>query len=395
MSIGESNSNAQMEKMMQRLQVLEEREGLFQTVLDSFPDSIEVIDQDFKVVYLNAAAAGRTQHRAENPIGEKCHKVFYHREEPCSYCPARKTFEVGEPGYVLRKDVNAQNNEPCFEELLLFPVKIKNQENENQVKWVVEVAKDVTREKEMEQQLISSDRLVAIGEMAIAVAHEFNNPLGIILGFSQDLLTEVESVDPRYNSLKIIEEEARRCKKIMRELMEFGRPTPAQFACVNAGELVRRGVDLISSQAQKVKVQTQIEIQKELPQIWADPQQVTQVLVNLFFNAMEAMPAGGTLTVRGAIKGEGEKEDHGHALAPLPNEVVIAVADTGSGIQPKDLPKIFRTFFTTKQKKGMGLGLSVCESIMKAHGGRIAVESVPGKGTTFYLYFPVKKEDEK
>ncbi|MHB8481966.1 MAG: two-component system sensor histidine kinase NtrB [Nitrospiria bacterium] len=393
MSFSEINSQ-QQEKIMRRLQVLEERERLFQTVLDSFPDAIEIIDQDFKVVYLNAAAANRTTKIKESQVGERCHQVFYDRAEPCNYCPARKVFEIGDPGYVLRKDIDTRNNEPCFEELLLLPVKINNQENGKKVKWVVEIAKDVTREKEMEQQIISSDRLVAIGEMAAAVAHEFNNPLGIILGFSQDLLTEVEPVDPRYNSLKIIEEEARRCKKIMRDLMEFGRPTPAQFSYVDTEELIRRGVDLISSRAQKSRVQTRIKIQEGLPKIWADPQQVTQILINLFFNAIEAMPEGGILTVQGAAKESDESENPGHALAPFSNEVLVTVSDTGLGIQPNVLPKIFRTFFTTKQKKGMGLGLSVCESIMKGHGGRIGVESTPGKGTTFYLYFKVKEQRE-
>ena len=170
---------------MQRLQALEEREQLFQTVLDSFPDAIEIIDQDFKVVYLNSAAAGRARHSTGNQTGEKCHQVFYNREEPCSFCPAKKAFEVGEPGYVLRKDVNVLSNEPCFEELLLLPVKINNQTNGNQVKWVVEVAKDVTREKEMEQQLIRSDRLVAIGEMAAAVAHEFNHAYWTNMNFGK------------------------------------------------------------------------------------------------------------------------------------------------------------------------------------------------------------------
>ncbi|MBI3352418.1 MAG: PAS domain-containing protein [Nitrospirae bacterium] len=394
MAFSERDSR-QATKMKQRLQVLEERERLFQTVLDSFPDAIEIIDQDFNVVYLNAAAASRTQKSAESQVGEKCHQVFYNREDPCCYCPAKKAFEGGEPGYVLRENVSIRNSEPCFEELLLLPVKINHQKNGNEVKWVVEIAKDVTREKEMEQQIISSDRLVAIGEMAAAVAHEFNNPLGIILGFSQDLLTEVEPVDPRFNSLKIIEEEARRCKKIMRDLMEFGRPTPAQFTLIDPGELIRRGADLISSQAQKAGVQTRIEISKGLPKIRADSQQVTQVLVNLFFNAIEAMPEGGTLTIGCAAKDVEDVGNSGNSLAPLNNEVVVSVSDTGFGIAPNVLPKIFRTFFTTKQKKGMGLGLSVCESIMKGHGGRIAVESTPGKGTTFYLYFRVEERREE
>jgi PAS domain S-box-containing protein len=384
MSIAEQNP--QKKKMAQRLRELEEREGLFQAVLDRLPDAIEIIDRDFNVLYLNAAAEKRTGRGIQAQKGEKCHQVFYNRNEPCTFCPAKRTFEEGKPGYVLLKDVKVRSTEPCFEELLSLPIK----EDGGEVTWVVEIAKDVTREKEMEQQLIKSERLVSMGEMAASIAHEFNNPLGIILGFAQDLLTEVEPADSRYQSLRIIEEEARRCKKSMRDLLEFGRPTPAQFVRVDPEEITSKSLDLVSGQLQRGKVKTVIDIQRDLPKIWADPRQLEQVLVNLFFNAMEAMPEGGTLTVRVASK----QRDLEDALAEIPEasqEVVIAVTDTGHGIAPNDLHKIFRTFFTTKQKKGMGLGLSICESIMKAHGGRIMVESSPDKGTTFYLYLSVER----
>ncbi len=374
------------QNMANRLHDLEEREWLFQSVLDGLPDAFEIIDRDFNVLYLNAAAEKRTGRGIQEQKGEKCHKVFYNREEPCTFCPAKKTFEDGKPGYVLLKDVMVHSTEPCFEELLSLPIKT----DEEGVKWVMEIARDVTKEKELEQQLINSERLVAIGEIAALIAHEFNNPLGIILGFTQDLLTEVESSDPRYQSLKIIEEEARRCKKLMRDLLEFGRPTPAQFVLVDAGEVIRKSVDLVSNQLQKRKVRTEIDIQNDLPKIWADPQQLEQVLVNLFFNAMEAMAEGGMLKVHALIRLGNPGEAQGNSLPPS-RELQIAVTDTGHGINAHDLPKIFRTFFTTKQKKGMGLGLSICLSIVKAHGGRIVVESTPGQGTTFYLCFPVER----
>ncbi len=374
------------QKMTQRLNELEEKERLFQSVLNGLPDAIEIIDRDFNVLYLNAAAEKRTGRGVQNQKGEKCHKVFYNREEPCTYCPAKKTFEEGKPGYVLLKDVKVRSTEPCFEELLSLPI---NTDGEG-IKWVVEIAKDVTKEKELEQQLINSERLVAIGEMAALIAHEFNNPLGIILGFTQDLLTEVEPSDPRHQSLKIIEEEARRCKKLMRDLLEFGRPMPAQFVHMDAGEVVRKSIDLVSNQLQKAKVRTEIDISDDLPKIWADPQRLEQVLVNLFFNAMEAMPEGGTLKVRVITRLGDSGEAWSSDLIPL-RELVIGVTDTGHGISANDLPKIFRTFFTTKHKKGMGLGLSICQSIIQAHGGRIVVESSPGQGTTFYLCIPIER----
>src|SRR3972149_9259542 len=162
------DQNSQQQNMAQRLHDLEEREWLFQSVLDGLPDAVEIIDRDFNVLYLNAAAEKRTGRGLQEQKGEKCHKVFYNRSEPCNFCPAKMTFEKGEPGYVLLKDVKLRDTEPCFEELLSLPIKT----NSEGVKWVVEIAKDVTKEKEMEQQLINSERLVAIGEMAALNEHE-------------------------------------------------------------------------------------------------------------------------------------------------------------------------------------------------------------------------------
>ena len=379
-----SKQNLSQEFPFHRLKELEEKEQLFQSVLDGLPDAIEIIDKNFNVLYLNASARNRTE-RCPNPAtaGSKCYQVFFDRKDPCPFCPAQKSFENGQQGYVLLKDVRENHQGPCFEELFSLPVN----SNSDGVQWVVEIAKDVTREKEMEQQLISSERLVAIGEMAASIAHEFNNPLGIILGFTQDLMTEVDPFDPRFNSLRIIEEEARRLKKFMREFLEFGRPNPGEFAPVRVEDVIKKGIDLVASQFNKAKVETRFSIEENLPFILADSQQLMQVLVNLFFNALEAMPGGGEMSVKTFLKKTDSQMESGSS--PFLEEVVVAVADTGCGISEADLPKIFRSFFTTKRKKGMGLGLSICESIIKAHGGRISVGSAVGEGTVFYLNFPV------
>jgi signal transduction histidine kinase len=166
---------------------------------------------------------------------------------------------------------------------------------------------------------------------------------------------------------------------------------------MDTAEMVRKSIDLLSNRFQKVHIQPVIQDSNGLPKIWVDPQQMGQVMVNLFFNAIEAMPSGGTLTVGLTAKPAASVEDRkagpagGPACRTGGDEVIIAVTDTGHGIDPDHLSKIFRPFFTTKSKKGMGLGLSICKSIMEAHGGRISAESIPGKGTTFYLYLPVDR----
>jgi len=238
-----------------------------------------------------------------------------------------------------------------------------------------------------ERQLILSDRLISFGEMTASLAHEFNNPLGIVIGFAQDLLTEVDPEDPRYQSVKIIEEEARRCKKIMQDLLDFGRPTPPQHMLTDLAEIVRKNVEMISPRLFKAGIRFVFNDTGGLLKIWADPQQLGQVLVNLFFNAVESMPNGGKLTVGIAVRPNAMADDPVNDPAP-PDNVIITVSDTGQGIQPEHLSKIFLPFFTTKSKKGMGLGLSICKSIVEAHHGKISVDSIPGGGTTFTLSLP-------
>lgn len=244
---------------------------------------------------------------------------------------------------------------------------------------------------ELEQQLIVSDRLVSFGELVFSLAHEFNNPLAIVIGFAQDLLTELKPSDPNYNSLRIIEEETGRCKKLIQDLLDFARPVGSDRRLIDSSDVVRRSIDLVSGEFQRSKVKTMIEIQPDLPPIYADPQQLEQVLLNLYFNAIEAMADKGSLTVRVEERPESRAEDSIEGLAPQSNRIVIEVQDTGHGITSDHLPNIFRPFFTARKEKGMGLGLSICDRIVKAHGGSIDVESTPGRGATFRLYFPVAR----
>jgi PAS domain S-box-containing protein len=250
--------------------------------------------------------------------------------------------------------------------------------------------RDVVRDQE--RQLIVSDRLVSLGELVASIAHEFNNPLGIALGFTRELLTEVASSAPFYRPLKIIEEETDRCRKLMQHLLEFARPSGPDLRLIAPEAVVRRSMDLLSPQFRKKRITTGMEVQRDLPKIEADPQQLVQVLINLYFNSLEAMPGGGRLMVRMSAEPVAPSDDDGTDNFPQ-GKLIIAVADTGHGIDLHDRPKIFRPFFSTKKSKGMGLGLSICDGIMKAHNGTIEVESSPGRGTTFRLLFPASNED--
>ena len=232
----------------------------------------------------------------------------------------------------------------------------------------------------LEQQLIASGRLVSLGEITASMAHEFNNPLGIIMGFVEEMLNTTPSDAADYETLKIIDEEAKRCQKIIQGLMEFARPAPVTPQTTDVATLVAKTLKMIDARLYKQKVGLTEAVAPDLPPINADAQQLEQVLVNLYLNALDAMLAGGHLTVGAQLDGTGD----------LPNAVVITVADTGHGISGDDMQKIFQPFFTARKKAGMGLGLSICERIIRNHGGKIEVETEQGQGTLFRIRLPVK-----
>jgi two-component system NtrC family sensor kinase len=232
--------------------------------------------------------------------------------------------------------------------------------------------------QELEQQLIASGRLVSLGEVSASMAHEFNNPLGIIMGFVEDILQGMNTSEPNYRFLQIVDDEAKRCSQIVKDLMEFGRPMSTSFALISLPDLIEKGLSLVENRLYRQNIISEKKFENDLPRIYADPQQLGQVLVNLYLNAIDAMPNGGRLMVGVQVA------QHDGTGA----EVVITVADTGHGIAETDLQKIFQPFFTAKKGKGMGLGLSICQRIVKNHGGRIEVESQPGKGSNFKIYLP-------
>ena len=275
-------------------------------------------------------------------------------------------------------------------------VKFPLRDSRGQVIGVCGVAIDITQRKlmekalreseerlreqaqELEQQLIMSGRLVSLGEVTASMAHEFNNPLGIIMGFVEDMLSGMEPADPNYRALQIIDEESKRCRQIVKDLMEYARPRSIEFCSTSITDAIDKTLQLVANRLYKQNVAVEKKLKPNLPRIQADAQQLEQVLVNLYLNAIDAMPEGGKLIVEAEFAQSGD----------TPPMVVITVADTGFGIAETDLPKIFQPFFTAKKRRGMGLGLPICQRIINNHGGTIVVESVPGAGSTFKIYLP-------
>ncbi|MDH7488521.1 MAG: cache domain-containing protein [Anaerolineae bacterium] len=229
-----------------------------------------------------------------------------------------------------------------------------------------------------EDELLHARNLASIGQLAAGVAHEINNPLGTIMLYSDILNRDVPPDSPIHDDLQMISREAARCKEIVTALLNFARQSRVMAQETDVNGVVRElasDLDRLPLYENVVIVQ---KLEPNLPLIQADPTQLRQVLVNLANNAAEAMPDGGTLTFS-------------TSLDPAGDRVRISVEDTGIGIPPENIPKLFTPFFTTKPiGRGTGLGLAITYGIVKMHRGQITVQSEVGKGTRFTMILPVR-----
>jgi two-component system NtrC family sensor kinase len=225
------------------------------------------------------------------------------------------------------------------------------------------------------ENMVVVEKMVSLGKLAATVAHEINNPLAGISTYARLLRKGLGENGKADRALAMMEDEAMRCGRIVRNLLLFSRDQAACFAEVKLSELIDRDVMLVQHGAALGAVEIQIDLADDLPSIHADRGQIQQLLLVLFMNAIEAMPNGGTLTIS-ARRGRND-------------DVVLTVADTGCGIPPEQHAAVFEPFFTTKQEgQGVGLGLAVAYGIVERHGGRIELESAPDMGTTFTIRLP-------
>ena len=241
-------------------------------------------------------------------------------------------------------------------------------------------------EREMEDQarILHQDKMMSLGRLAASVVHEINNPLAGVLNYlrlmlrilDEEKLTE-ERVEKFKHYLKLVENEIDRCSQIVSSLLNFSRVSPPTFGEVRIQELIERCIILSQHKLELSNIQLKSSIQNGIPAARGDFNQLQQCIINLIFNAIDAMPKGGTLTFEGHYEPEGQM-------------AVITVTDSGQGIDQADLPYIFEPFFTTKsQAFGVGLGLSTVYGIIQRHNGSIIVDSQPGKGAVFKLKIPV------
>lgn len=232
----------------------------------------------------------------------------------------------------------------------------------------------------MTQQLWQTAKLATMGELAASVAHELNNPLAIISLRLESVLAQLPQDDPKQRALTVVEHEVERMGNLVSGLLEFSRQSPQHISTIDVIEEIEKALELIQHHLRNHSIHVVEEFAPNIPPVMADKQQLRQVFLNLFTNASDAMPEGGTLTL------------HVTMSATTPQWVGIDITDMGMGIPPELLSKVTEPFFTTKPPgKGTGLGLPICRRIIQEHHGTFDIASAVGQGTTIHIGLPVER----
>ena len=353
-------------------QVVSRSQKEWETTFDAMQDCVSVHDPSGKVIRANVALARRLKTIPQKVIGKYCSEL---------YCTA------GPDGPRCGHIGSLQSEGLIVEEVELpemggtFQVSIGPwYDKNNRLVGSIHVAKDISNEKLLQQQLIQSEKLSAIGELISGIAHELNNPLTGVMGYSQLLQMRGDLDDRAKDSLVKINNLATRCQRIVQNLLSFARKQKPERTLTSVNEILGRTVELRSYELQVNNIELVLELDPQLPRTIADAHQLQQVFLNVITNAEQAM-----LETRG----------RGRLAIRTRNDIaggriVVEVTDDGPGIPEQHLTKIFDPFFTTKEVgKGTGLGLSLAYGIIKEHAGNIYARSRLGEGSTFVIELPV------
>lgn len=261
-------------------------------------------------------------------------------------------------------------------------IEAKVKERTRELLWAKQSLENEMHErKRLEKVMLQSEKMVAVGQLAGGVAHEINNPLGIILGFAQSVGKRIQAGDPLEMPLKTIEREAMRCTQLVRDLLTFSRAEKTEKEWVDLQEAIEGALSLVLAQSRVKGIELKRDLEANIPKVKANRVHIQQIVINLCNNAIDAMPGKGVLTIR--MK---------HASLDKTKGIRLDVEDTGQGIPEEIKSQIFNPFFTTKEVgRGTGLGLSLVYEIVQKHQGQITLDSKVGKGTTFHVFLPIEE----
>ena len=354
--------------------ILNEQKALLQMILDAIPDFISLQDHKGRYVSVNRAFCEMLNKQSEEIVGRVNGDLFpltsaekYNQED-------KDILETGVP--LVKENRVGGPKRPRW----LHVVKIPVLETKDQVKGLVCSGRDITQLKIVQEQLTHAQKMESVGRLAAGVAHEINTPLGIILGYAQLLLEDVEENGQIYGDVETIVKQTKNCSKIVKDLLNFSRSSKSNITEFNINDAIKEVLGMVEHTFSLNHVMVKHEVDKNPLLMKGDKEKIKQVFINLLNNAFDAIKENGSICVNTE---SGKNQD----------DIKISISDTGHGISKENISKIFEPFYTTKAPdKGTGLGLSVTFGIIKEHNGTIKVFSPPlsseEQGTQFVVVLP-------
>ncbi len=375
-------------RMLDRLEKrAEENRRLFQSVekgkaewmatFDSIQDLISIHDREDRIIRVNTALARRCRKTPAEIIGMTCAELFYGNAAHDALCPHRQTVQRGA---VMEAEVDCLLMEGAYK-ITTFPIKNET----GGVRAVVHVARDITMERDLGEKLLHAEKLSSMGKLVAGIAHELNNPLMGIMGFSQLLMDapDRKTLGEVRGKLEKIYHESMRTAHIVQNLLTFARAAGSKKEYADINDLIRGTLDLREYSLRSNNIETRLSLARGLPQTMVDRYQMQQVFINVINNAEDAMLSAG---------------DHGVLEISTGHKdgcIEIIFADDGPGVAREALGRVFDPFFTTKEVgRGTGLGLSITHGIIAEHNGGITLENRPGGGAVVRIVLPVTGTDE-
>jgi PAS domain S-box-containing protein len=361
-----------LQKLVCHFQELRQKQEINSGIINSATDALVTINEDHIIVGYNQGAEQMFGYTREEALGQDLklivpppHKEF-HRSYLQRYLATREAHVLGRQRRLIGLRRNGQE----------FPLSISFSVVEiHGGLYFTAIMRDITEYKAMEDRVLQSERLAAVGNTVAHIAHEIKNPLLIIGGFARQLLKVPEFEDEARHKLSTISQEVVHLEEMVMAMRDFVHRPPAQKRQGEITATIAAALALVQDSFREHNIQVRQVTESSLPEVTFDAKQLHQVLINLFRNAHEAMPQGGEITIATRVRG---------------TNVEISVTDTGVGMSPEVAGSIFQPYFTTKET-GTGLGLAICQSIMQEHGGCIFADSTPGRGSTFTIQLPLEE----
>jgi len=388
--LGEINKQLadEIEERKQIEEQLRLSEGKLSAMLLSIVDHMTMMDKDLNIIWANEIAKKMF---GDDIVGKKCYEAYHRRTEPCEPYPCL-TLKAFQDGKVHEYDTQVLDEEGKTR-YFHCTANVALRDKYGKPTAVIEVSKDTTASKraeedrkKLETQLYQAQRMESVGTLAGGLAHDFNNLLMGIQGYASLVLKDLDVTDPHYGWVRRIEEQVKSGAELTRQLLGFARGGKYDVKPTDINELVRKSASMFGRTKKEITIKAEYE-----QSIWAvevDQGQIEQILLNLYLNAWQAMPAGGSLYLTTQNVRLDESFTQPYHLQPG-RYVRISVTDTGTGMDQATQQRIFDPFFTTKQlARGTGLGLASVYGIVRNHDGVINVHSEKGHGCTFNIYLP-------